>query len=550
MAGITFDDLEKPKSNALTFDDLVAPVQNKNIPQGNAGGPLRATAYGVAGGQVPFGNVITSGLGAAIAYPFTPDNLGFKELYDQAQADTKATQEANPTATTIGNVIGIASTLPAAFSKPVQGGGIIATPAKGLKGFADFTTKMASASPFGSGGVLRGTGNLLAKSAGGAAVSAPVAGLYAAGDAESGQRGQAFLEGAGTGAAVGAALPVAGAVLSGLGSAVVGGSKNIAKGIGARGEDAIADALGSIKEGSRRLYSEADNAGVLAKPEAAQELLNNLSTVVKNKDIASQKLYSSTLGAIKDLGDDVAAGNTGMMTLDRHRQILGNLAKDITNPNKSQEAEAAGRAIDFIDDFIDNLSPDKLISGDASAVGALKSARAEWAKGKRFEKIGQIITNASNDANKLKRDLEKFRTNPKNTMGWSGEELEALKQASNQTTGEGVLKLLGKFGFDLGGGRAVGNTALPVIGGLASGVGAGAGVGALVPVIGTAARSGQKAIAAGKAENLLQVIEQGGKVTNQMINALPPAQKKEFLSKIMTMPAAKVSGSLEKDKVK
>jgi len=398
-------------------------------------------------------------------------------------------------------------------------------------------------------GTWAGKGGLGSRIVKNAAISALPAGIYGANKETGGieDKAKAALSYAVPAAALGGALPVLGSV----GKSALGGTKNIIKGIGARGEDAISEALGAIKEGSRSLYSVADNAGVLAKPDAVQPLLNDLASVVKNKDIASQKLYSSTLGAIKDLGDDIAAGNTGLMTLDRHRQILGNLAKDITNPNKAQEAEAAGRAIGFIDDFIDNLTPDKLLSGDDTAVQALKAARSEWAKSKRFEKIGQIITGAANDANKLKRDLEKFRTNPKNTLGWSDAELEALKQASTQTTGEGVLKLLGKFGFDLGGGRAVGNTALPVISGLASGIGAGStGIGALVPVVGTAARSGQKALASGKAENLLRVIEQGGKISRQMINDLPQAEKNKFLSQVMSMPVAKASSILSNSEVK
>lgn len=544
----------KSKTSPDIISEMDAVVSGGNA---RAGSALEAAGLGVSGGQLPFGNVITSGLAAAATTPFTgydgePVMDRYKRLYDEAQAYTKATQEAHPAATTVGNIAGIASTLPAAFSSPVQGAGLIATPAKGLQGASNFATKMASAAPFAGKGILSKTGNLATRMVGGAAVAAPVGGLYAAGEADAGNRMEAMGEGARTGAVIGAALPVAGAVIGGLGGAAIKGTKNIIAGIGARGEDVIGDALGAIEDGSRALYSAADNAGVLAKPEAVQPLLDNLSGVVKNKDIASQKLYSSTLGAIKDLGDDIAAGNTGLMTLDRHRQILGNLAKDITNPNKAQEAEAAGRAIGFIDDFIENLTPDKLLSGDVSAANALTAARAEWSKSKRFEKIGQIIVNASNDANKLKRDLEKFRTNPKNTLGWSESELEALKQASTQTTGEGVLKLLGKFGFDLGGSRPVGNTALPIISGLASGIGASStGIGALVPIVGTAARSAQKALASGKAEQLLKVIEQGGKVTNKMVAELPKSEQNKFLSKVMQMPVAKATRIFTtKDKVK
>lgn len=216
MAGIKFDDLIPQKTTAISFDDLV-PQQ----PQARAGSALEAAGLGIAGGQIPFGNVITSGLAAA-PLSLVPSMRqegetipqAYGRMYDEAQAYTKATQEAHPTATMAGNVAGILSTLPAAFSKPVQGAGLIATPAKGLKSATDFATKMVSAAPFKGTGLVAKAGNLAARMAGGAVVAAPVGGLYAAGEADAGQRGDAFLEGAGTAAAIGGALPLAGAVLA------------------------------------------------------------------------------------------------------------------------------------------------------------------------------------------------------------------------------------------------------------------------------------------------------------------------------------------------
>lgn len=212
MAGINFDDLVPKKTGAVSFDDLIPQKQ-----EGNAGSAGRAFAYGLSGGQIPFGNVITSGIGAGIAKaasPLTGDTRTFGQLYEQAQADTKATQEASPTATLLGNLAGIATTLPAAFSKPVQGAGVIATPAKGLKSVSDFATKMVSATPFKGTGKLAGAGNLASRMAGGAAVAAPIGGLYAAGEADAGQRGDAFLEGAMLIGGLGAALPLVGRALS------------------------------------------------------------------------------------------------------------------------------------------------------------------------------------------------------------------------------------------------------------------------------------------------------------------------------------------------
>lgn len=178
---------------------------------GNAGGAGRAFAYGISGGQIPFGNVITSGIGAGIAKaasPLTGDTRRYGELYNQAQLDTKATQEANPTASMLGNLAGVATTLPAAFSKPVQGAGMLSTPAAGLKYATDTLGKVASYSPFKGTGMLAGAGNLATKSLGSALVASPTVGLYSAGEADAGQRMDAFESGSMLGAGIGAALPV------------------------------------------------------------------------------------------------------------------------------------------------------------------------------------------------------------------------------------------------------------------------------------------------------------------------------------------------------
>lgn len=546
MAGLKFDDLPDEKNTgAITFDDLPDENQRKKlnpadviIPENK--GSLSAFTQALTGGTIPYGNRITSAIGAASIAPFVDET--YSQLYKQAMADTRATEEANPGATIAGNVLGIAETLPIAFSKIPEVTGVLSGVGRGVKYAADTAGKMVSASPFKGSGIAAGAGNLAAKMVGGAAVAAPTFGLYSAGNAEPGQQMEAFKSGAGMGAAIGAALPVAGAV---LGSAAAG-SKNIYKGITARGEDALNDSLSIIKQGSRNLYNYADQAGVLVKPESAKELVDSLTGVIKSKDIASQRLYSGTIGAIKDLVDDVAAGNTGLMTLDRHRQILNNIAKDITNPNKAQEAEAASRVIGVIDDFIDGLSDKKLLSGTPEAISALRAARSEWAKSKKFEKISNIIIGAKNDANKLKRDLNSFRANPKNTLGWTAEERKALDFAADQTVGEGLIKMAGKFGFDLGSGRSIGNTALPILGGagagLASGTFAPAGV---VIAAGTTARAAQKGLALGKAEDLLKVIESGGKISMEAIDALPQSEKKAFLSRIMKMPVAQAKTILK-----
>lgn len=492
------------------------PVRTE-LPQGDDAGAGKAFAYGIAGGQIPFGNRITSGIGAGIATAYDAlggkSDLGFQDYYKQALEDTKVTQEANPKATLAGNLLGVATTLPAAFSKVPQGTNLLAQTGKGANYAKELAAKVASYSPFQGAGKLARAGNIATRYAGRTALASPITGAYFAGEADTGEMADKFKQGAGMGAVLSAAVPASTVALG----AALKGSKNIAKGITARAPEVLDEALAGMKNVGDSLYKQSEQSGAILTPSAAQGISSSINKIIKNPETkATQGLYKNTLSAIQDLQDDLTAGNTGLGTIDAHRQILGNIAKDITNPNRAQEAEAARRIIESLDDAIEQLTPESIQSKSTQAVDSLLKARKQWSQMKKFEKVAEIIKNSGGDANKLKRDIERFASKSKNTLGWSKDELKALDFAGKQTTGEGLLKMAGKFGFDLGSGRAVGNTALPILGGLGAGVGgAGLAPAMTIPAIGTAARQGQKYLARGKAEALLRALEQGAIKPNQ-----------------------------------
>lgn len=192
--------------------------------------PIKAAALSLASGQIPFGQRISSGLAAGALAPFLGqegENIAqtASRLYGEAQDYTKQMQELNPTASGVGTGIGALSTIPAAFSKaPITGTNAIAALARPMKGLIDVGNKVAGVKPFAGAGMLSGAGNLAARSLGTAAVAAPTAALYAAGEAPEGEMLQRGAEGAGMGAAVGAALPIAvkgvGAVLRPIDTAI------------------------------------------------------------------------------------------------------------------------------------------------------------------------------------------------------------------------------------------------------------------------------------------------------------------------------------------
>jgi hypothetical protein len=547
---INMTDLERAKKalvNAHNAGDVAAAKEIANYIKSQGAGETQkqsagfaksapeAFGIGLASGLVPFGQRATSALAAGAIAPFVPETFG--QLYEQAQADTKATQEANPGANLAGAITGAVATIPTAFSKaiigaiPTQGvrGAINAIP-QGLSGIDRFVrgSKVAK-----DAGIATKLGATALRSVKGAAVAAPVAGLYGAGEAEQGQELEGFTSGAKLGAAVGGALPVAGAAIGG----VWAGTGRIYRGLKARDAEALEKVGQAIKDKSSAAYAVMRESGATFKPGATNLIIENMQKQLTDDGILNPRLHKKTVELFDDFKNEALDQNITLEGLDQWRQLFGQVAGEFTDKVNARKASILKSALD---DAINELPESAFSTGGPEALTALRTARQEWARQSKFNAVADIIEGSSGDSYKLKRDLEKFRLNPKKTRGWSKDELDALKTAASQTTGEGILKIVGKFGFDLGSGRAVGNTALPALGGILSGVGAGStGIGLAVPAVGTAARVGQKAIARAKADDLLKVIEGGGELTIDMISALPESEKNKLLSRVLQMTPKK-----------
>lgn len=284
--------------------------------------------------------------------------------------------------------------------------------------------------------------------------------------------------------------------------APIQGTKNIASGIMARTPEILDQAAKDMKTVSSGLYKQSEAAGAVLTPEAGQNIVKSLDGIVpESHTAASQSLYGKTISAIQGLRSDVENGDVSLQTLDRHRQILGNLAKDITNPNLAQEAEAAGRAIDAIDESVNGLGPKDIQNQDTGAIDALNQARAQWSKAKKFEAVSGIIQKAGGDQAKIKQGFTSFIANKKNMIGFLPAEREALRVAATNNFSEKIMKGLGRFGVEPG------NVFLPIVTeGMAAPAGHAVGGGGLIAA-GTVTRQANKYIARGKAENVLKTIE-------------------------------------------
>lgn len=507
----------------------------RNVPEGTTKAQIQAKMGGAQGeasgagmaalqgfnSAVPFGRKITSAIGAGIATAGGAGN--YSDLYRQAEADAKATSDANPMANLAGTALGIGATLPV-----------------GLGNVGKQIGAAVGAKTFEGAGKLAQAGNLAAKAIKSGVVAAPLGALYGAGEAQSGQEAQGAKTGAVLAGAIGGALPLAGAALG----AGVAGAKNLYKGASARSVDDLQKAGQFLSRKSSNTYKQFREAGAVLNPNTVKGIVSNIDNALSETGRLNSSLHGKTISVLGDLSEEAQSGNLSLESLDQYRQLLGDVIRSDTDVAGRMGADAfkAKTAIKTIDDAVSSLG-DADVIGDKGAVGLLRQARQEWSQNRKFGDISRLVERSGGDANKLKRDLSSFLSNPKKTGSFSKEELKLLKEAANQTTGEGLLKMVGKFGFDIGSGRSVGNTALPIIGGLATGAGSSAGLGALVPVAGTAARQAQKWVARGKVETLLNLIEQGGKVSAKQIMELPPSDAKALMKvpQVKAVMAAKIT---------
>lgn len=335
-----------------------------------------------------------------------------------------------------------------------------------------------------------GSGGLPARIAKGAAAGAASGGLYGAGSADNGNRLEGAKQGAKYGAAFGAAAPALGAVASN----VADGAKTAWKGIGARGTEALQEAASAQKQSGGELYNKMREVGALLNKDSTDSLVSSIDSAVSSKQFIPE-LNPKTLAIVNHIKKAAEGGELGLDELDQYRRLLGRVG----GSEDGVSASAAKKAIDSVVNSLDNKG---LVNGGEEAVSLLKQGRAQYHMASKFEDITDILAKADGDPNKIKSGLTRFVNNKDNIAGFTADEVEALKNAAKGTITEKLLKMGGKFGIDLGSSFTMGNTIGPVIGGA---------INPAIPVAGTAARQAQKYLARGKAEQLLNVIQNGGK---------------------------------------
>lgn len=501
--------------SALSDDDLmkaagIEPQPSKQAELGNNKGGAQSFVQGF-NSAVPFGNRITAGLAAATLAPFT--DLTTSELYAQARDDQRVTEESNPDANLAGNIAGIATSLPVGFSKAAA-----STPVLG--GAANALTRGSQA----AGNYVGGASSLGGRALRGAVVAAPAGAVYGYGNSESegfgGDRLADSATGAGLAAAAGFALPIAGAAIKEVGKE----SANAVRGVFARSGDKLDDAASALFKESSAAYKKMRDIGATINQPGVRDIGKKIDDALLNDGPLNQGLHGNTLSVVQQLKDEMAQPDFSLEKLDQFRRLLSRIPR--TAPEDARKAQIV---IGALDDAVENIGITSISKGGKDAVDALTQARAAYTKASKFDRVKDIIDASGGDANKLKRSLEKAFQNDKFTRGFTADEKAALQYAARNSTTEGLLKLGGKFGIDLGSSLSVGNAGLPALFGAATTATSGASTAGLGIAAGTAARQAQKYVSRAKAEQLLKVIERGGKVSPQQIKSINPTMLQQSL---------------------
>jgi hypothetical protein len=498
--------------------------QKVGVSFGEASGPAAAFAQNL--NPIPFNRKLTSAIGAGVAKAtgaVTGEDFGsFGDLYNQAEANALATDEANPGASLAGTATGILATLPL-----------------GLTNAGQKISAAVGSNTFNGTGKLASLGNLAGRSIKGAAVAAPSAALYGAGEAETGQEIQGAKRGAKLGAAIGAAAPVAGAVLGATGK----GLKNAYTGATARGIDELDEAAKAIKDVSGAGYKKMRDIGAVLKPQSRAKVLSTIEQDLLADGPLNQGLHGSTVSLLDDLTKAAKKPGFSLEQLDQYRRLFSRIPRA-----NAEDVRKASIVIESLDDVVNGLGDDAFSVGGREAVSALNSARSEYNRFSKFDRITEILKQSGGDANKIKSNLQRFADNPRKTRGFSVDEINMIQEAAKNTTGEGLLKMAGKFGIDLGSSLSVGNVGLPAIYAALTGAASSAGTGAGVIVGGTAARQTQKWIARGKVEKILKAIESGSKVSAKQVMQLPPSDAKKLMQMMPQIMATKSPVLVERGK--
>lgn len=237
-----------------------------------------------------------------------------------------------------------------------------------------------------------------------------------------------------------------------------------------------------LAEAADAAYKRADDAGIIVKADKINTLKKGIASMAKGEGI-NPTLHPDTTAALKQI-----VGSKGDLTLTQ-LETLRKVAKDAAGSLKPADKRLAGKVVDQIDDFIDNLDDTDVVGGDAVKASALKEARALYTRKKKADVIDNLRERAELSApnfsasgleNSLRTEFRNLAKNERKMRLFTAEEQAAIKRVAIGGKLENALRFIGKF-------APTGVVSSALSGGLGAMIAGPAGVG--IPLAGIGGRA-------------------------------------------------------------
>lgn len=310
--------------------------------------------------------------------------------------------------------------------------------------------------------------------------------------------------------AIGAASPVSGALVKEAGGGPVAQTAaelvtgGIIGGRPTRTNVPAGVTTEDLAKASSAAYTKAKELGAVFKPSAYDDFVDKLLPAVKEEGF-DVGLHDKAAAVLKRLESEKGQPHTL-----ENMEILRRVVKGAAGSPDKDERRIGMLIQNKLDNFVQQAGPETLLSGDASAVDALKEARNLYSRKSKAETIEDLIDRAKLSApnfsasgmeNALRTEFRAVAKNPNRMRGFSPDEQDAIRKVAMGGPIENVLRAVGKFAI-----RG------PVSGGLSVGAGGmvfGPSGMVAVPAIGEAARFGASVMTRRNAQLAAELMRQG-----------------------------------------
>lgn len=362
--------------------------------------------------------------------------------------------------------------------------------------------------PLGAIGTLGKGAGLLPRVGASAAAGAGMGGTYGFMEGEGADdrlsRGQT---GAAIGGAVGAAAPAIGAM-------VQKGADAIKSSAAIRAAAKGAPTTEQLRTAGGQAYDAIDNSGVQIKPQAFDGARQKILDALRNKtgfdELPGPGSLTPNTARVAQImnksSDDMAQSPTSALpfkSLDQMRRQAGAAAGNVTN---KADQQAGMTVIEELDDFVNRLGPNDVVTGDVDALKtAIPKARELWSKMSKSQLLDDAMDMEGNylsgGASAIRNRVASILRNPRLSRGFTDAEKKVLQRV---VSGSIPQQLLNYMGSGLGMMGQIGAGA--VLGGGMPGALGGAALAA-------ASRKGAEAVTRKQAEIARAIVANGGMQT-------------------------------------